>query len=178
MTTGSLLRWLFAIVFLGAALPAAAQTDPEAPAPLFASAPLSDGYLAQHRGGFLLPNGMEVSLAVTMLTSVNGERVLETSFRIDGTTMAFDAQGTGAPKTETSNGTITTTAALPHLVVEHLVGNHVGSLIANSGDNRVIDHDVSVDLTLDNVQPLSIGSAIFRVQSISTDALGLRASGG
>lgn len=49
----------------------------------FSSAPVSDAELAEHRGGFILPNGIDVSIAVQSDTRVNGVLLLRTVLTID-----------------------------------------------------------------------------------------------
>ena len=46
-------------------------------------APLSDAELARQRGGFRLPNGVDVALTVQTQTAVDGAVVLRTVFRAD-----------------------------------------------------------------------------------------------
>lgn len=57
------------------AAPAAAED-----APAFGQAPVSDADLAEQRGGFTLPGGVGVSIAVQSDTSVNGVLLLRTIF--------------------------------------------------------------------------------------------------
>ena len=52
------------------------------PAP-FVAEPVSDRELATQRGGFRLPNGVDVALTIQTQTSVNGALVLSTVFRAD-----------------------------------------------------------------------------------------------
>jgi hypothetical protein len=67
---------------------------------------------------------------------------------------------------------------LPGLLIEHHVSDRIGSLVANSADGRTIDQQMSVDMRLDNVQPLSIGAGLARIQSPGLEAGLLRAGGG
>lgn len=48
-----------------------------------ASAPVADPELAQQRGGFQLPNGVDVALTVQTQTAVDGAVVLRTVFKAD-----------------------------------------------------------------------------------------------
>lgn len=50
---------------------------------LFTAEPLPDQALAEQRGGFRLPNGVDVALTIQTQTSVNGALVLSTVFRAD-----------------------------------------------------------------------------------------------
>ena len=60
-------------------------------------APLPDPVLAQQRGGFRLPSGVEISLSVRTDTAVNGALVLRTVFSADqgAPTVAIYAPRTG-----------------------------------------------------------------------------------
>lgn len=145
---------------------------------VFDAKALPDPELARARGGFTLPGGIEVALAATITTDVNGARLLQTIFQAgaagaSATTQTSDATVT---KLDPRGGSIT--AALPGLSVEHIVGQRLGTIIANTGDNRVIDNQLSISLSLGNVQPLSIGSAESRIQSLGFDSAIMRATGG
>ncbi len=73
---------------------------------------------------------------------------------------------------------VTATAVLPQLMIEHQIGDSISSVIVNTGDGRVIDSSLTIDLTIGNVQPYSIGSAGYRIQSLGLDAALWRGSGG
>lgn len=211
------------------ALPA----TPAAPA-LFDAPALSDAELASQRGGFELPNGIDVALAATMTTSVDGAPVLTTTFTIVGDSASVTTDGVlatvnavvpasagagagqaSAPPTITvsiakpaavtpaaaappapapqiaqaagagtipaappapvtqllaAGGTMAATAVLDNLRITHLVGDHLGTIVANGGDGRVIDQGLTLDLTLGNVAPLMIGSSLARIQDLGVDA--------
>jgi hypothetical protein len=216
------------------ALPA----TPAAPA-LFDAPALSDAELASQRGGFELPNGIDVALAATMTTSVDGAPVLTTTFTIVGDSASVTTDGVlatvnavvpasagagagqaSAPPTITvsiakpaaatpaaaapaaaappapapqiaqaagagtipaappapvtqllaAGGTMAATAVLDNLRITHLVGDHLGTFVANGGDGRVIDQGLTLDLTLGNVAPLMIGSSLARIQDLGVDA--------
>ncbi|MGI4879291.1 MAG: hypothetical protein ACRYG4_17595 [Janthinobacterium lividum] len=51
--------------------------------PFAASARVADADLATMRGGFALPNGIDIALAVQMDAAINGALVLRTVFRVD-----------------------------------------------------------------------------------------------
>jgi hypothetical protein len=75
MATGARLLLLFALLV----------TRPtSAGAPLFGGvAPVSDAELAQERGGFTLPNGVDVAVTAQTDTVRNGELILRSVFRIE-----------------------------------------------------------------------------------------------
>jgi hypothetical protein len=53
------------------------------PAPPFEALPEPDQVLAEQRGGFRLPNGLDIALAVQTQTAVDGAVVLRTLFQVD-----------------------------------------------------------------------------------------------
>lgn len=171
-----MLRFTWCLLIVAACMVAAQVKAQDFDA--FAQQPLSDDELARERGGFTLPGGVQVALAAVITTDVNGARLLQTTQQIgpEGANAAAQVAGTATARLDARGAAVT--ATLPGLSVEHHVGQRLGSVIANSGDNRVIDHHLQVDLSLSNVQPLSLGSAFFRVQSLGIDAGVLRATGG
>ena len=218
----ALLHAMLAVMALVAARPAFA----DAPA-LFDAPALSDGELAAQRGGFTLPGGIDVALAATVTTSVDGAPVLTTTFRIDGDVASVATNGvlatvtaTGsavqstvkgaivaaptvtvtiakavapvvpaaagttanaAPTTTTiltGTGTLASTASLDGLQVTHFVGDRIGAMVANSGDGRIINQSLTLDLTLGNVAPFMIGSTLARVQNVGIEAGMWRGAGG
>lgn len=70
---------------------------------------------------------------------------------------------------------LTSTVQMADLLVKHSMGSNISSLVINTANNRVIDTQVAVNLRLDNVQPLSIGSIGFRVDALGIDASQWRA---
>ncbi len=87
------------------------------------------------------------------------------------------ADGSGAVVTMNDLG-ITATAQLPQLLVRHEIGRQISSLVVNTADGRMVDSQLMINLQLDNVQPLALGSAGFRVESLGLDAAIWRATGG
>ena len=93
----------------------AAQAATVTPAP-YTATPVPDPALADQRGGFRLPNGVDVALTVETQTAINGAVVLKTVFRADqgpptltayvpkaGTTVAAgNSSGTGGATTGTT----------------------------------------------------------------------------
>jgi hypothetical protein len=70
------------------------------------------------------------------------------------------------------------TTELPDLLVKHAIGREISSMIINTGNGRVVDNEVSINLRLDDVQPFALGSAGYRVQSLGLEAAMWRATGG
>lgn len=224
--------------WLTAALLAQALSTP------FAAGPVPDPDLARMRGGFSLPNGIDIALAVQTQTKIDGAIVLRTVFQADDgparfaayvptgsavtdraapqhksatttTTLpviAFDnrngiqfAPGVTLPivgggqaeaisrdapngfapvsaenPTQTPAGVVTVTDVAPSyratldgtmLSISHLAGQAFGSIVANSADNRNIDVETRVDLSLAGASPDVLGSSMFRVENTALDAL-------
>ncbi len=84
---------------------AATIASPSAAGEILPAAPtLSDSDLEAIRGGFLLPNGMDISLGIAVTTRVDGEIVLGTVFTLeDAANLAVFAGGTGP--TDPAEGT-------------------------------------------------------------------------
>jgi hypothetical protein len=145
---------------------------------LFDAPKMTDEELAAQRGGFELPGGIQIALAARITTDVDGVRLLYTVLQFSPTGNSAAAQIAGQEASGLDPHGASVVATLPGLTVEHIIGQRIGSVISNTADNRIIDHQVSIDLSLSNVQPLGIGSAVFRVQSLGIDAGIWRASGG
>lgn len=154
---------------------AAALAGPAIANTLFDSAPLSDAELEAARGGFDLPDGVKVDFGVLIHTRVDGVPVLQTEFQVVGNQVQM---ATSAPGATTSDRSLSAAATLPDFLVQHEVGQQISSLIVNTADGRVIDNQLSINLRLDNVQPLALGGTGFRIQSLGLDAALWRASGG
>lgn len=209
----------------------------------FAAGPVPDTDLAQMRGGFSLPNGIDIALAVQTQTKIDGAIVLRTIFQADdgparfaayvptrsgmdggeasdhktpttttAPVIAFDnrngfqfAPGVTLPNvgggqskaiasntpegfapvgvdgpTQTTAGLVTVTDIGPSyratldgamLSISHLAGQAFGSIVANSADNRNIDVETRVDLSLAGASPDVLGSSMFRVENTALDAL-------
>jgi hypothetical protein len=76
------MRRVFLTITAGAAL-LASPGQAAAEELAFGSAPVSDAELADERGGFILPGGVDVSIAVQSDTRVNGVLLLRTIFVAD-----------------------------------------------------------------------------------------------
>lgn len=201
-----------------------------------AAAPVADRVLAEQRGGFRLPTGVDVAITVRTDTAVNGALVLRTVFSADrgaptvtvyaphagqtvaspipaasaqgGTpTVTVDARGVlqvtpgvgtlavgtrdagalpagleqVAAGTVTDHGTIiegagarTVTLQGDDLAITHLTGTALGSAIANSGSDRVIDTQTSIAIDLGGAGPDKVGSAMLRVEDVALGALQTR----
>lgn len=164
--------WPAALALIATPLPTHAQSA------LFDAPALDDAALAGQRAGFELPGGLIATLKVQITTDVNGERLLQTLWQIGPAGSYAVAQTPGRSVVTGDPRDALFRAELPGLQIEHFVGRRIGTFAANSADGRIIDQQMSVDLTLSNVQPLSIGSALPRIQFPGLDAALLRATGG
>ena len=70
------------------------------------------------------------------------------------------------------------TTQLPQMLVRHEIGRQISSLVVNTADGRMVDSQLMINLQLDDVQPLALGSAGFRVEGLGLDAAIWRATGG
>lgn len=107
---------------IGPLLAMLAQVAPAAPipTPVLDATPVADPVLAEQRGGFRLPNGVDVSLTVQSQTTVNGAVLLRTVFSLDqqkpslaiyvprnGETVPAGASTSAAPTSAASAGQAT-----------------------------------------------------------------------
>lgn len=170
-----------ALIFL---MPLALSANAPLPVPLFASSPLDDEELAQARGGFELPSGVEIAFGAVVTTSVDGLRLLETRLQLEADGLAAATASApaevsvridgGSAKSAVSSDELVAIVELPDLTVRHSVGREISSVVVNTADNRVVDTRLSINLQMDNVQPLSLGSIGFRVQAPGLEAALLR----
>lgn len=164
--------------------------------PLFDSAPLGDEELEQARGGFTLPGGIEIAFGATITTTVGNDVALQTMMtvaddgrphysysggQVNGQPVVVNIEG-GGPSNGTSGeaigpaGTnVTLDVETANLFIRHMVGNSVAALVANTADNQEIVNNVAINLKLDNVPPLSIGSVGFQIEGMAADAASFRA---
>ena len=154
--------------------------------------PLTPAQLAELRGGFQLPGGLAITIGVTTATRIDGREVLRSTFNIrDGLpqvgVLANDAAGKLASVTATADGAAVTTAdgvvrlrsagdgvrvdlAGDAIQVSHLLGSALGSIVANSGNDRSIDVTTSVDIGLSGITPDAIGGSAIRAENLALDA--------
>ena len=151
---------------------------------------IHDIELAQMRGGFVLPNGIDVMMVITTETRVDGAMVLRSVLMVDQgapqfTVFARSADGSPelraidpATGAESTVGTVrlTSSGGVQRLVlngsdfgVTNLFGGAIGSVVANSGDNRTFDVSTVVDLTLSNTSPALVGSTLSQINNIASD---------
>lgn len=148
--------------------------------PLFDGPPLPDEELGQARGGFDLPGGITVDFGMVMTVAVDGARIVETQFAIGQngiSTTVTAAEGVQLEilKGQSPNGQPQgVSAKIPGLMIEHLIGQQVGSMVINTADNRAIDSQVDVNIRLGSVEPMALGSLPFQVENLGLEAAAWR----
>ena len=154
-----------------------ASAGPASAGDFFDSPKLSDRELEEARGGFDLADGVRVSFGVLINTQVNGISVLKTELAVADNAVQGSASGETATVSLTNRG-VSASAAIPQFSVQHDIGQRIASQIVNTGDCRIVDNQVTINLQLDNVQPLTIGGTMFRVRGLGVDAALWRGAGG
>lgn len=148
------------------AAPAAAQS------PFDDVVAMDDSQLAEERGGFSLPGGIELDMTIRQETSVDGELLLRSSYVLsdDGPVVSFEQVSEGFTVTaveEEAGGRIV--IEMPGTQVSHLMGRATGSIIENTADNRTISTITTVDLDLSRMEVGSIGSLIPTLGSLAVE---------
>lgn len=169
------------------AMPTGAVGKPQAYPDRAALAPEA---LDQLRGGFDLPGGMIVTMGVTTLTSVDGHEALRTVLFVNGpqqtlatyadtghglvlvpTAEALAGVQTALGKVQVTNGAgASVQLSGPDLDVTHLIGGALGSIVANRADNRAIDVQTTVDVTVSGVRPELLGGGLSAINNIAAEA--------
>jgi hypothetical protein len=147
--------------------------------------------LASMRGGFDLPGGLMVSLGVTTTTAINGQEVLRTVFDVHQDTptiQAFADRGMGLESVpfddamkgiQTALGTLTVRSSAQgsrvdlsgrDISVSNLLGNALGSVVANSANDRTIDVMTTVNIQVSGVDAGALGGAFPLVNAVAADA--------
>ena len=151
---------------------------------------VDDSTLSEMRGGFLLPGGLDVSVAIDSSTAVNGATVLKTVLSADRgpatlSVQAADGSGTLQPLSQAgtsfavSGGTVRVEGSgtnarvaldTPTLDVTHLLGQTIGSVTSNRANDVAVDTTTNINVVLRNATALNLGSAMLRIDGIATDA--------
>ncbi|MEL7189951.1 MAG: hypothetical protein AAGK17_10405 [Pseudomonadota bacterium] len=148
---------LILAVFAIVASPAAAQS------PFGDVAAMDDTELAEARGGFILPGGLDLDFAIFQETSVDGELVLRSSYVLAETGPVVSVEqvsDTGSVETLEDASGSTVTIEMNGSRVTHLAGRVTGSAIANVADNRTITTVTTVDIDLSRTSLGEVGSLI------------------
>ncbi|MEP0189469.1 MAG: hypothetical protein ABJP70_02670 [Erythrobacter sp.] len=160
-----LFRILLAFFALVAA-PVAAQS------PFGDVAAMDDVALADERGGFELPGGMDLDFAVLQETRIDGALVLRSTYTLTDTgpivSVEQVSENADLDVIEDENGS-RVSIALDGTRVSHLAGQATGSVILNTGNNRIIDTVTTVDLDLSRMAVGQVGSLIPRIGDLAQD---------
>ncbi|MEL7197965.1 MAG: hypothetical protein AAGL10_06590 [Pseudomonadota bacterium] len=151
-----LIRLLIAVLAV-LAHPAAAQS------PFGDAAVLDDAELAEARGGFIMPGGIDLDFAIFQETSVDGEIVLRSSYALAETGPVVSVEqvsDTGSVEALEDASGSTVTIEMDGTRVTHLAGRVTGSAIANIADNRTITTVTTVDIDLSRTAVGQVGSLI------------------
>lgn len=155
--------------------------------------PLAAEELAKLRGGFQLPGGIAVTIGVTTATQLNGQEILRSTFNIsDGSPVvrviaadpssgrSSEVQATvngggvqtrdGSVQLRSTPGGLRVDLAGDAINVSHLIGNALGTVVANSGNDRSIDVTTSVNIGLSGIRPEAVGSSAIRAENLALDA--------
>lgn len=136
----------------------------------FAQPAVSDGELAQMRGGMDLPNGLTVNIGVDIQTMVDGQLALQTIYQSDGpnTGLQIKSGDSGEAKIVTNGQGATASYASPGLTVQQMIGDRIGAVVSNSSDNRLISTVATISISLGGipVQQMTNGLAL---QHLATD---------
>lgn len=185
-------------VLLPALLAMSIATAAHAQSAAFENVALPEGVLSDTRGGFALPGGLDIAIAVQSETRIDGATVLRTSFVAGqgaGTLTVYGRTGRETPgdstgglsdlvlgrdgvaqtidgKVQVRTGALgaQVTFSTSDLDVTQLAGQAYGSIAANRGDNVSVDIATQVDLDLRGATPFNLGSTYFRVETLGTDA--------
>ncbi len=180
------MRSLATITLSLLALPAAAAATP-----FPQSAPMTVAELDAERGGFALPGGLQVAIAVVTDTRIDGRLVLRSTYRLDEGAPALQAFGRNASGELVAVDAATAAVSSPDGVislrgqgggttrvdlaangtdVSHLLGRSIGSIVANTANNRAIDVSTTIDLNLRNATPDLVGSSLLRAEALALSA--------
>ena len=180
--------------------------------PFAGAARLDEAELDRMRGGFLLPNGLDIALGLEIATLVNGEVALRTVLTLDqgsainvytgGSAPASggdgpqvnlgsaegSGSGLGAGVPVTPNGASINTPmgqisleqgdrgsvvvlAGNALELRHMIGSITGAVVANTGNDRVIDTVVTVNLDMRN-SDIPTTTSLVQLETMLVNAVG------
>lgn len=106
----------------------------------------SDSELDQLRGGFVLPNGVNVDFSVARVSSMNGSVVASSFFQMPENVLLLQ------------NGTMNL-AADP-------AGNGLSTVIQNGADNQVIRTVTDINIGISNLRNMNLNSGGFAVSNL------------
>lgn len=165
------IRWAsFAVVAL-----AAGPLHAEAEASAFSKPPVAEADLGEMRGGFLLPNGLDVAITVQSQTIVNGAVLLRTKFVADTgpaslTVEPGSAAANGSVSVDNKGRGVQVSFSSADMDVRHLAGQAYGSVIANRANDVSIDSASILTIEVRNATPMNVGSTMFRIEALALDS--------
>ncbi|WP_126719098.1 hypothetical protein [Sphingomonas ginkgonis] len=137
--------------------------------------------LASLRGGFDLPNGLRVAMAVVSEARIDGQLVLRSQYSIQESSASLSvagADGSGGLATvspsslgpvaieQEGNGTRIRFAD-GGTYVSTLIGDAAGTVIQNQADGRAIDVATTIDLKLAGANMNNLGTALPRIDELA-----------
>ncbi|MEP3052057.1 MAG: hypothetical protein ABJP48_04865 [Erythrobacter sp.] len=133
---------------------------------------MDDAALAEARGGFVLPGGIDLDFAVLQETRIDGELVLRSSYALSetGPIVSIEQVSDSANVETVSDASGSrVTVEVVGTQVSHLAGSVTGSAIANVADNRTISTVTTIDLDLSRTAVGQIGSLIPTLGALARD---------
>ncbi|MGR9013810.1 MAG: hypothetical protein ACU83U_09215 [Gammaproteobacteria bacterium] len=98
----------------------------------------SDSELDQLRGGFVLPNGMNIGFSLERIVSLNGTVVSSSFFQLPGNALLLQNGGLNQSP--------------------DLVGEGLSSVIQNNVDNQVISSVTDINIAVSNLKNLNLNT--------------------
>ena len=157
---------LFIACFAILAVPAAAQS------PFGDVQAMDNAELANERGGFILPGGVDLDFAIFQETSVDGKLILRSSYVLaeNGPVVSVEqVSDTGSVEALQGDNGSRVTIEIEGSKITHLAGRVTGSAIANVADNRTITTVTTVDIDLSRTAVGQVGSLIPRLGSLARE---------
>ena len=154
-------------------------------APFAGARAITDDRLEEVRGGFLLPNGMDIDLGITIDTLINGRLALSTALAVDDAAHFQVSTGAGGLTVQPNGAPVQTpwgavqlaqsdrqsTVSLTgdRIALNQMIGAATGALVANTGSDRVIDTMVTIDLDIRH-SAIPASAAVLRVDTLLAGA--------
>lgn len=139
----------------------------------FGDAPaMADAELAEARGGFILPGGIDMDFAILQETSVDGELLVRSSYILAETGPVVSVEQVSdkgrVNSLQTADASVVT-IDMDGTLIAHFAGTLTGSAIANTADNRTITTVTTVNIDLSRNAVGQVGSLIPRLGSLARE---------
>lgn len=102
----------------------------------------SDSELDQLRGGFVLPNGVNIDFSLSRITSLNGLEVSSTTFQLPDNFSLIQQNGT-----------------IPNQSSDLAAGSGLGTVIQNNVDNQVIRTATDINVAISNLKNMDLNNS-------------------